>query len=234
MLRQLLRAALDKLPARCEICHAWPSRVLCPACLGRFQRLEHRCRTCALPLTARQQQCGACLQQPPPLQSCIAAFSYEYPWSLCITRFKYGDDPGWARSLSSLLAQLPEVRAAVQEADLLLPMPLSTERLKQRGFNQAHELARRLAPGKTRADILLRIRDTPPQSRLSRAERLRNVKGAFMVAPLALRQVRQRKMLLLDDVMTSGASLFAAASALRQSGAASVAAVVLARTELPA
>lgn len=113
----------------------------------------------------------------------------------------------------------------------MLPLPLSRERLRQRGFNQALELARQLAPGKTRSDVLLRLRDTPAQSALPREARLRNVRGAFGVADGQVRTVAGQHVLLVDDVMTSGATLSGAAQALRAAGAARVTALVLARTE---
>ncbi len=110
-------------------------------------------------------------------------------------------------------------------------MPLSVQRLRERGFNQALEIARRLAPAKTDAHTLLRIRDTAPQRSLDRAGRLLNVRGAFAVEPSRAARVVGRHVLLVDDVMTSGASLHAAAAALRQAGAVRVSALVLARTD---
>ena len=124
----------------------------------------------------------------------------------------------------------PWVEPAIEQCDLVLPMPLSTQRLRQRGFNQAHELARRLSPDKTDATLLLRTRDTLAQSTLPRADRLRNLIGAFALEPLRPDAVRGRRLVLIDDVMTSGASLFAAATVLRTAGASHVTAVVLART----
>jgi ComF family protein len=112
-------------------------------------------------------------------------------------------------------------------------MPLSPARLRERGFNQAHELARRLSPAKTDATLLLRTRDTPAQSGLPRSDRLRNLRGAFALEPLRADAVRGRRVVLVDDVMTSGASLFAAAGVLRLAGAAHLTAVVLARTDPP-
>ena len=106
-------------------------------------------------------------------------------------------------------------------------------RTRKRGFNQAHELARRLSSGKTDATLLLRTRETPAQSGLARAERLRNLRGAFAVEPLRAERIRGRRIVLVDDVMTSGASLFAAAEPLRLAGAAHITAVVLARTDPP-
>ena len=119
--------------------------------------------------------------------------------------------------------------------DWVVPLPLSAERLQTRGFNQAWELARALARHtQTRATpdarLLLRIRHTRPQSQLRREARLANVKGAFQVDPLRAAALAGRRVVLVDDVMTSGASLFTAAQALRAAGAVHITAVVLART----
>lgn len=111
-------------------------------------------------------------------------------------------------------------------------MPLSADRLRTRGFNQAWELARRLSPGKADPALLLRIRDTAPQSALDRAARLRNLQHAFAVEPRRASAIAGRHVVLVDDVMTSGASLYTAAAALRQAGATRVTGLVLARAEL--
>jgi predicted amidophosphoribosyltransferase len=127
------------------------------------------------------------------------------------------------------------VSEALAASDVVLPMPLARSRLADRGFNQALELARRLAPApKLQPQLLLRLRDTAPQAALGRRERLDNVRGAFGVEPLRAAQVRGRRVVLVDDVMTSGASLHAAAAALRSAGAAHITAVVVARTPEPA
>lgn len=115
-------------------------------------------------------------------------------------------------------------------------MPLSEERLAERGFNQAWALARAVAQqsgcrAAAHAQLLLRIRATRAQSQLSRAERLVNVRGAFAVAPLRASSLQGRRVLVVDDVMTSGASLYAAAHTLLQAGASEVSALVIARTE---
>ena len=111
-------------------------------------------------------------------------------------------------------------------------MPLSVERLRLRGFNQALELARQLAPGKTEHGLLLRIKDTEAQSGLPRAQRLRNVRHAFAVEPVRAGLLAGANVVLLDDVMTSGASMFAAAAALRSAGATRITGIVLARADL--
>lgn len=231
MFRTLLERLTNTLPGQCAVCHGWPAQPVCDPCVARFAQPVTRCQTCALPVPAGVVRCGACLKHPPPLDACLAVVPYAYPWSELITRYKFGATPGWAGSLALLMRSAPWVEPALEAADLLLPMPLSRQRLQQRGYNQALALARQLAPAKTVTGLLLRLRDTPPQSALPRAERLRNVRGAFAVEPLRLDELRSRRVVLIDDVMTSGASLFAAAQALRDAGAAHITGLVLARTE---
>lgn len=156
---------------------------------------------------------------------------YAYPWAGLIVHFKFHEQPGYADLLCNVLRHAPWVEPALEQADCVVPMPLSAQRLRARGFNQALELARRLAPEKTDAKLLLRIRDTAPQSALNRRQRLRNMRHAFAVEPLRAGTLAARHAVLVDDVMTSGASLHAAATALRQAGAARVTALVLARAE---
>jgi predicted amidophosphoribosyltransferase len=110
-------------------------------------------------------------------------------------------------------------------------MPLSRQRLQSRGYNQALLLARVLRPQKTQARLLLRIRNTPAQSAQDRAHRLSSLVGAFAVEPLEVARIQGRTVALVDDVMTTGASLHGAALALRAAGAARVTALVVARTE---
>ena len=127
----------------------------------------------------------------------------------------------------------PWAEPALENCDLVLPMPLAPLRLRERGFNQALVLARQLAPEKTDATLLLRLRETPAQSNLTRAERLQNLAGAFAVEPMRVDELTGRRVVLVDDVMTSGASIFSAARVLLTAGAASVSAIVFARTDPP-
>jgi ComF family protein len=157
--------------------------------------------------------------------------SYAYPWSGLVVDFKFHQHTGWARTLALLMRSAPWVEPALDRADLLIPMPLSRQRLRERGFNQTLELARALEPTKTAQDLLLRLRDTPPQSALPRKERLRSVQGVYAVEPLRASALKDRRVVLLDDVMTTGASLFAAAQVLREAGAAHITGLVFARTE---
>lgn len=230
---------LQKLASQCAVCHSWPAQRVCTHCVARFAKPLARCARCALALVTGLSQCAACVRQPPPLDACFAAVTYAYPWSALITSYKFGGDSAWAPVFAEMLLRIPGVAdslAALQGGGWLLPMPLSPERLETRGFNQAWELAkalRRLGAESVQTDarLLLRIRNTLPQSRLGRQERLRNVKDAFVVDPLRAAELRGSNVLLVDDVMTSGASLFSAAQSLREAGAARVSAVVVARTE---
>jgi len=231
MHRTLLARLSSVLPSQCAVCHAWPARAVCEACVARFAQPQPRCQGCALPVPPGITHCGACIKSPPPLDLCLTALPYAYPWDDLIGRYKFGDRPGWAGTLALLLRSAPWVEPALDEADLVLPMPLSAQRLRERGFNQALELARQLAPARTAPALLLRLRNTPAQSALSRQARLRNVRGAFGLAAGRAHEVEGRRVVLVDDVMTSGASLFAAAQALREAGAAHITGLVLARTE---
>ncbi len=220
------------LPSRCAICRQWPTEAVCDVCIARFAQPRLRCTGCALPVPAGVLRCGACLKHPPPLARCLCAVDYAWPWRGLVARFKFHEQPGWDRPLSWLMRSASGAEDALHEADRVLPIPLSPERLAERGYNQSWLLARRLAPEEADATLLLRIRHTPPQRTLPRSERLRNLQGAFAVDPLRQREVRGQKLLLVDDVMTSGASLHAAAQVLLQAGAAQVSALVLARTGL--
>ena len=133
--------------------------------------------------------------------------------------------------MASLMRSTPWVDPALDNADWVLPMPLSKERMLQRGFNQAFLLARELAPRSISKDLLLRIQDTPAQSSLPRRERLANVQHAFAVEPLQRHLLQGKRIVLVDDVMTSGASINAAAQTLKQAGAQYVTALVFARTD---
>ena len=240
---------LPALASQCAVCHSWPAgQQVCAPCVSHFTRPVLRCLYCALPLPAatlrpaganlEEQLCAACAVELPPLDGALAALSYAYPWSSLITRYKFGQQHGWAGFFASLMRQTPGVAQLLDELepqDWILPLPLSDQRLQTRGFNQAWELAHALAqqtrsPAQADARLLLRMRHTRAQSELGREERLTNVSGAFQVDPLRAAALQGRAVVLVDDVMTTGASLFEAAQALREAGAASVTAVVLART----
>ncbi|MFT4194556.1 ComF family protein [Ottowia sp.] len=218
-------------PGQCLICRAWPAATLCPRCVARFGAPVPRCENCALPVPAGVARCGACLREPPPFDRCLVAARYGWPWARCIGQFKFRGDPGLAAPLAAMLAAAPGVAQALAEADLVLPVPLSAERLSERGYNPAQLLAQALAPGRMRTGLLLRPRHAPPQHGLPRAERLKNVRGAYAVDPPKAPLLHGRRVALVDDVMTTGASLREAARALRDAGVAHVTALAFARTD---
>jgi len=231
-----IQSMLDKpsrIPSLCHICRRWPSQPLCAPCVERFAQPTLRCRTCALTLspTTHTTACKNCVDHPSPLDACVAAVSYTYPWADCIAQFKFQADPSLARALAHLMRHAPWVEPALDEAHLVVPMPLSLARLRERGYNQALELARHLAPHKAHAHTLLRRGDSAHQVGASRQERLAHVHDAFWVAPEHASAVRGQRVVLVDDVMTTGASMYEAARSLRVAGAAHITGLVLARTE---
>lgn len=231
MLRRLTQRLLEALPSQCAVCRAWPAQAVCEACVTRFAQPQTRCQTCSLQVAPGVQQCGACLQSPPPLDRCLAAVSYAFPWSDLIVSYKFHNHPGRASAFALLLRSTPWVEPALEAADWVLPLPLSTQRLKMRGYNQALLLANRLAPEKTDPYLLRRIKDTPPQSSLKRSARLDSVRDAFAITPHGAARLQGARLVLVDDVMTSGASLHAAARVLHSAGAAHITGLVIARTE---
>lgn len=230
----LFHGLAGRLPSRCAVCHAWPGQPVCEACINLFAQPKPRCTRCALVVADAAAPCTACRstqKDGSPLDASLAAVSYGYPWAGLVQEFKFREHPAWARSMALLMRSAPWVEPALDAADWVLPMPLSTPRLQSRGFNQSWLLAQALSPAKARPQWLLRIRDTPAQSSLARKGRLSNVANAFAIDPLRQRDLEGKKVLLVDDVMTSGASLRAAALPLRQAGVRQITALVFARAE---
>ncbi len=190
---------------------------------------------CAIDIPPAAPVCAACLLNPPPQVRTLAAFDYAAPWDDVIARFKFRSALDLGAPLAARL--LHTIRqASITAPDLLLPVPLSEARLRERGYNQAWEITRRLAKGlPCRADphLLLRTVDTPHQLALPLTARAANVRGAFAVEPLRLRELRGAHVALVDDVLTSGATAAEISRTLLQAGAASVQVWVLARTPRP-
>jgi ComF family protein len=173
--------------------------------------------------------CVSCLLSPPPWQRCLAALPYAPPWSDLISAFKYQGEAGLVRFLALPMKAHEGIKQLMEETDLLLPVPLSAQRLQQRGFNQSLLLARALSPHKTLPDALLRLRDTPSQAALPREERLHNLAHALVCNPRFLPALQGRRVALVDDVLTTGSTLRACTDALLSVGVAHVDVIVLAR-----
>ena len=201
----------------------------------RFSGAAPRCAGCALQVPAGVQRCGACLRHPPAFDRALAAVDYDHPWDGLITHFKFHAALDLADTLAATLAEAWQ-REPGPLPDLLLPAPLSPQRLRERGFNQAWELARRVGRRlrcRTDARLLLRIRDTAHQVDLALDRRSANVRGAFALEPLRAHAVRGLHVTVVDDVMTTGATAGEMAAALKQAGAARVDIWVVARTAAP-
>jgi ComF family protein len=167
----------------------------------------------------------------------VAALDYAYPWDKLIHRFKFQGDLAWAHWFAQIMLKAPGAADCLAQADWCLPIPLSAHRLGERGYNQAWLLTKALTRSqhhKARSDWLIKLVGTPAQHQLDRTERQHNLRAAFATSAHAQPQLAHRSVLLVDDIMTTGATLHAAALALKRAGVARVEALVLARTPAPA
>lgn len=219
------------LPLRCRLCTqpGHDGLDLCAACLQAAVRLETACPVCALPLPAvagvAPALCGACQRSPGLLLASHAGWRYGPTIDALVQRFKFQQDLAAGALLAGLM--LRHCPPWLEPGQVLVPVPLHRARLRARGFDQARELVRLLAAGTGLAwqDGLHRRQGTLPQSGLDRTQRRRNLRGAFTALPPLPSSV-----VLVDDVMTTGSTLAAAAAALQRGGATKVRAWVAART----
>lgn len=208
------------LPRHCYLCgHPHPDQLdLCAACLQDLPRIQHSCQQCGLPIAADSlvQRCGQCLRQAPPYDHTLSAFIYSDPLKPLITRMKFSGNLALARLLGELVYE--EINTKISDMpEAILPVPLHPRRLKQRGFNQAIELARPLAK-QMRIPVLIdaveRQVNTPSQTGLSKKQRRRNLRHAFQVT----QTLPYSHIVLLDDVITTGQTVSALAERLKSAG----------------
>ena len=231
----MLRRALARLPSQCELCRRWAGARLCEDCVARFAVPAPRCGSCGLRLGHAAPTCGECLREPPAFDRTVCAVDYSFPWDHLIREFKFHGQVELAGPLAQRLVDAVRAQGTAS-ATWVLPVPLSPQRLCERGYDQAWELARRVAAAlqlPARADALVRTLDTVHQTELGRAARQRNLRAAFFVPSAQRAALRQAHVALVDDVMTTGATVREAAAALRRAGAAAVQVWVLARTPAP-
>ena len=228
------------LPPRCLGCGTMVAAVgsLCAACWEAVDFLgPPQCASCGMPFAydlGADALCGRCASRPPAFDRVRAVMRYGDVARHLVLNFKHGDRTDGAPAFSSWLVRAG--RTLLAEADVLAPIPLHWRRLFSRRYNQAALLSAqvaRLAGRPHCPDLLLRTRHTPSQGRLSPGQRRRNLRGAFAVNPRREATVAGQRVLLIDDVMTTGATISACAEALRRAGADGVDALVLAQVVRP-
>lgn len=224
------RGAARILGQDCVLCRSESdASLVCASCEGLLTRVEDPCSCCGIPVPGGGR-CGECLLEPPPFETVVCAYAYRFPLDRLVQRFKYAGDLASGRWLAERLAErtLREPRA-----DCLVAPPLSPARLRERGFNQAVEIAR-IVGAATRTPVLTdgiaKLRDTLPQTRLGRSARQGNPGFAFACG----RDLSGQRVAIVDDVVTTGATARALARVLRGAGAASVSVWAVARALAPA
>lgn len=235
--RELIGLADLCFPSVCPLCRQTlqATTLFCPTCLGGIVPvISPRCSCCDLPFAALDggdHLCQSCLQDPPPFLWAKSVGLYDGTLRRAVRKFKYEGDFNLDRSLAALMEKT--LQGALEDfcPDLLLPVPLHIDRLRQRSYNQALLLANFLGRSwrlPVASRLLLRIRPTPPQIGFKAAQRRRNLRGAFALS----RPLQGERVLLVDDVMTTAATARECSRTLLDGGASAVAVAVLARARL--
>jgi ComF family protein len=223
------------IPSSCALCADAAAQVVCPACRQQFfvAAQVQRCDCCGLP-SQDGLRCGACLRDPPAFDATIVATDYLAPVDQLVLQLKFGARLALAPLFGSALLDAIIARSsAAPLPHLLAPVPLSAQRLRHRGFNQALEIARPLARSlgiPLIAQLAERVRETRAQAGLPLPERQRNLRAAFDLRHQSIDRVPGQHIGIVDDVMTTGATLNELAKILKNFGAARVTNLVFART----
>jgi ComF family protein len=208
--------------------------AVCRPCLNDLPwHPKTSCPQCGL--ASGGQLCGSCISSPPDFDTTRAVFLYQFPIDAMMQRYKYGKSLNLGNAFGQFLGSKMLPEAYAKNIDLVIPMPMHPQRLKERGFNQALEIAKVLVKNqKVKLDYKAVTREklTPPQASLPLKDRVKNIKGAFKIKGDSLNQFHGKRIAIVDDVMTSGASLNELAKTIKQAGAAHVECWVIARTLL--
>lgn len=234
-----VRASLASLffPSVCALCSQEPPRAesaICVSCAESIKRVEPPfCTRCGLPIPGLELLpdglCGRCLADPPKVDRVRYGARYESALRDGLIRFKYYGALHTVPGLAEIAVETFRIHFRAEDLDLIIPIPVHPSRLIHRGFNQAVILGQHLSAAAglpMHRTVLRKIKDTPPQVGLPRAERLRNVRGSFGVARPA--DIAERRILLVDDVATTGSTIQEAAKVLKKAGAGKVDALVVA------
>lgn len=237
--RQFFTALLDVLfPPICHICHSFipdASKIhICKLCLEKLSQIPSPiCSICGIPFigVGNNHFCGNCVANPPDFNSARGAFIYDGVLRDLIHSFKYNNLSHLRFPLATLMLENIKDFIELEQPELIIPVPLHSSRLRQRGFNQSVLLGQTISKEiklPILPDTLIRIRRTNPQVELSGIERKINVKGAFAVK--YAKKIEGKRILLVDDVMTTGSTMNECAKELKNGGASKVIAVTVART----
>ncbi len=232
----LSRLLYQLLPGTCVLCKSLSHRPLdlCEPCQGDLPDLPyHRCYRCALPIQHEIPLCAGCILEPPHFHHTFSLYRYSYPLGYLINGFKHHGQLSYGQVMGQLLAEAAQIHfSQVRRPDLLTAVPLHPRRRRERGYNQALELARPLAKALNiplASRMFERRHNTPPQQHLSRSERRRNLRGAFGLN----NNLQGARLLIVDDVMTTGATVDAMAKLAAQAGALSIDIITVARALPP-
>src|SRR5690606_7948310 len=202
----------------------------CPGCQADLPWLQHGCRICGVPLPWPDASlCANCLQQPPCFDRCEGLFHYAFPVQEILAEFKFRRKIWYAPPLGKLMVRHLQARADSPRHDLIVPTPLHSSRLRERGFNQALELAKRVSRGcgiPLDHRLLEKVRATAPQSSLSARERATNLRLSYR----ARGRIEGARVLLIDDIVTTGHTADELSRVLKQAGASYVEVLCVART----
>lgn len=226
------------LPSSCALCGMSCHAALCDGCHRQFFSVrQHRCTQCAMPLldASGVTHCGACLKQAPAFDATIVAADYVPPIDQMVLALKFGGRLALAPLFARLLrdALLQRQVAEFSLPTIMTAVPLGSQRLAERGFNQALEIAKPLSRKlgiKLAPALISRLRDTQAQALLHPDERHKNIRNVFVVAPQAIDRIRGHHIGVVDDVITTGETLNEFAATLKRFGATRVTNFVFART----
>lgn len=235
--RRLLARLPAAIPSSCALCGLPDREALCAGCQQQFfSRPMHRCTQCATPLSdLHSERCGECLKQPPAFDATITAADYAPPVDQLVLALKFGNRLALAPLFARLLRDAT-LHARTQHTILptcLAAVPLGSQRLAERGFNQALEIAKPLSRSlgiKLEPHLATRLRDTHAQAMLHPDERHKNIRNAFVVSHQAIDSIKGQHVGVVDDVITTGETLHEFAATLKRFGAARVTNFVFART----
>lgn len=226
------------LPSSCALCGADGEHAICTGCHAQFfGSRQHRCTQCATPLPeivpASRERCGECLKQTPAFDATIVAADYVPPLDQLVLALKFGNRLALAPLFAAMLRDASLHSQELALPTLLTAVPLGAQRLAERGFNQALEIAKPLSRAlgiELDPRLTARLRDTRAQAMLHPDERQQNIRRAFVVSGHAIERVRGQHIGVVDDVMTTGRTLDELAATLKRFGAARVTNFVFART----